>query len=218
MTAKIIFSWFKCGYNVDHWAHGLFPSVPAPVRPWTSQPQAGPGHVDAGGQRPELSPPPAPAPLPSPHPPWLRAVTPAARGWTQTLTNRPAVSQTSWLPWRRKTWTAPLPTGWGMAGLSRTGLRPRGLIRCVLTWLEGSCRCRREALTCRQALEEATHTSPHVWLAGPRWSLNVCLYQTPRWGSNFYSYFIKTDNHLIVKMTITVWEMTDFPFPVRQKE
>ncbi len=181
--------WIYCRstlHVVADWASlSVFPAL---VRPWTLRPQAGRGHVDAGGHSPILSPPTAPAPLPPPHPPWLWTVTLAARGWTPTLTNRPAVSLTSWLPWRQKTLTAQLPTAWGMAGLRRTRLRPRGLTRCGLTWRGGSCRCRREARTCRRALEEATRTSPLVWLAGPLWSLNVCPYQTLRWGSHFYSY------------------------------
>lgn len=122
-----------------------------------------------------------------PHPPWLWAVTLAVRGWTLTLTIRPPVLQTTWLPWRQKSRTAQLPTAWGIAGL-----RSRELIRCDLIWLGGSCRFRREALTCRQAQVEATHTSPLELLAGQLWSLNVCQYQTLRWGSHFYFY------HLVV--------------------
>lgn len=53
---------------MSDWADSLFPSVfPALVKPWILRPQAGWGHVDAGGCSSLLSPPPPPpAQLPPP--------------------------------------------------------------------------------------------------------------------------------------------------------
>lgn len=199
LSVSTYFSWSYCG----HRAHTPLPSAfPALVRPWTKRLWPGPGHFDAGGLSLVLSLPPAPGPLPPPRHTWLRAASPAVRGWMPTLTNR-AASRTSWPPWRPKTRTAQLPTAWGTAGLSRRGLRSREHARWHLTWREGSCPCRKGELTCH--LEEATHTAPLVWLAGPQWSLNTCPSQTLRWVRGFHSYFIY--RHVWEMIKTRIWRL-----------
>lgn len=141
-------------------------------------------HIDAGGHLPVRSPPPVPVLLPPPHLPWRRAVTLLLRAWTLKLTVRLEVLQTTWPLWQLKTRAARPQMAWEMAGLRRMRLRIRGPVHCGLTWLGGSCHCRREAHTCHQALAEATHTFHLAWLVDPLWSPNAYPSQILRWGNH----------------------------------